>query len=131
MRIRDVIVEDAKVAQSALDLENQNRVELEKLRAASAELKLWCKRMETEAAVVKSQTNNIEMYSRRDNIIFYGIPEPQNESSVLCERAVRSFCVNQLKLSENDASRMRFVRCVVVVVDPLLPDYWGESASVV
>ena len=36
------------------------------------------------------------MYSRRDNIIFYGISEPQNESSVLCE---------------NDASRMRFVRC--------------------
>ena len=111
VRMRDDIVETAKVAQSALDLANQNRVELEKLRAENAELKLWCKRMETEAAVVKSQTNNIEMYSRRDNIIFYGIPEPQNESSVLCERAVRSFCVNQLKLSENDASRMIFVRC--------------------
>ena len=67
--------------------------------------------METEAAVVKSQTNNIEMYSRHDNIIIYGIPEPQNGSSVLCERAVRSFFVNQLQFSENDALNIGFVRC--------------------
>ena len=111
VHMRDDIVKAAKVAQSALDIANQNRIELEKLQVENAKLKLWCTRMETEAAVVKSQTNNIEMYSRRDNIIFYGIPEPQNESSVLCERAVRSFFVNQLKLSENDVSRMRFVRC--------------------
>ena len=30
----------------------------------------------------KQQTNNMETYSRRDNLVFHGISQPVNESSI-------------------------------------------------
>ena len=59
----------AQKAETALDIANQNRAELEQLRMENVELKQWCKRIQSEAAAVKSQTNRIETYSRRDNVI--------------------------------------------------------------
>ena len=53
----------------------------------------------------------METYSRRDNIIIYGIKEPENESSILCEKSVRQLFVNQLGLTNDDAAAIRFVRC--------------------
>ena len=90
VRMRDDIVETAKVAQSALDLANQNRVELEKLRAENAKLKLWCKRMETEAAVVKSQTNNIEMYIIVVVITSFSMAYRNHKMNLLFSVSVRS-----------------------------------------
>ena len=53
----------------------------------------------------------METYSRRDNIIIHGIKEPAGETSVLCEKAVRQFFVDQLKFSAIDAAAIRFARC--------------------
>ena len=101
----------AQKAETALDIANQNRAELEQLRMENVELKQWCKRIQSEAAAVKSQTNSIETYSRRDNVIFYGIKEPNNETPVLCEKAVKKFFVDHLGFSDSEAGNVAFVRC--------------------
>ena len=41
----------------------------------------------------------------------HGIIEPAGETSVLCEKAVCQFFVDQLKFSAADAAAIRFVRC--------------------
>ena len=101
----------AQKAETALDIASQNRAELEQLRMENVELKQWCKRIQSEAAAVKSQTNSIETYSRRDNIIFYGIKELQNETPVLCVKAVKKFFVDHLGFSDAEAGNVAFVRC--------------------
>ena len=101
----------AQKAETALDIANQNRAELEQLRMENVELKQWCKRIQSEAAAVKSQTNSIETYSRRDNVIFYGIKEPNNETPVLCEKAAKKFFVDHLGFSDSEAGNVAFVRC--------------------
>ena len=109
--MRAEITAVAQKAETALDIANQNRAELEQLRMENVELKQWCKRIQSEAAAVKFQTNSIETYSRRDNVIFYGIKEPQNETPVLCEKAVKKFFVEHLGFSDSEAGNVAFVRC--------------------
>ena len=53
----------------------------------------------------------METYSRRDNIIIYGIKEPSNESACLRQKAVRQLFVNQLKFTDAEAAAVPFVRC--------------------
>ena len=50
-------------------------------------------------------------YSRRDNVIFCGSKEPQNETPVLCEKAVKKFFVDHLGFSFAEAGNVAFVRC--------------------
>ena len=74
-------------------------------------LKVDYKEVKTEYSAIMTQTNNIETYSRRDNLIFYDIAEPTNESSVSCAKSVRKFMVDNLQISENTAAAVQFVRC--------------------
>ena len=60
---------------------------------------------------IKTQTNNMETYSRRDNLLFHGIDQPANESNFSCAKAVRKFMVEQLQFNDGDASAVQFVRC--------------------
>ena len=55
--------------------------------------------------------NSMETYSRRDNLIIYGIKEPANESAFLCQKAVRQLFVDQLKFSDAEAAAVPFVKC--------------------
>ena len=101
----------ARKADAAYEISSKTRSELDELRLEVTELKQWCNRLQSEATSVKSQANSMETYSRRDNIIIYGIKEPENESSILCEKSVRQLFVNQLGLTDDDAAAIRFVRC--------------------
>ena len=67
--MRTDITAVAQKAETALDIANQNRTELEQLRIENVELKQLCKQIQNEAAAVKSHTNSIGTYSRRDNFI--------------------------------------------------------------
>ena len=69
------------------------------------------KNIKSECVAIKHQTNNMETYSRRDNLVFHGISQPVNESSISCAKAVRKFMVDQLQFNEEDASAVQFVRC--------------------
>ena len=56
----------------------------------------------------KRHTNNIEMYSRRDNIVFYGIHEEAQECTSAC---ARKFMVDILKIPQDRVDAMIFIRC--------------------
>ena len=43
-------------------------------------------------------------YSRRDNLIIHGIPEPDKESPTQCEKSVKQFFVNHLNLTDQEST---------------------------
>ena len=75
------------------------------------ELKFTCHQHQNEIDDLKSQTNSIETYSRKDNIVFYGISEKNNESESQCATSVRQFMMNTLKIPQDRVNKMAFVRC--------------------
>ena len=79
----------ARKADAAHDSATKARTEMDQLRTEVAELKKWCTKLQGESVSVQSQANSMETYSRRDNLIIYGIKEPANESAFLCQKAVR------------------------------------------
>ena len=98
-------------ADAAHDIAAKTKLEMDELRIEVAELRKWCKKLQSESTTVQSQANNMETYSRRDNIIIYGVKEPANESSVLCEKAVKQLFVDQLSFTREEAAAVSFVRC--------------------
>ena len=54
--------------------------------------------------------NNLENYSRRNNIVIRGIPENNIESNAECEGKARNFFRNELQLNEETVRKMHFVR---------------------
>ena len=110
-KLRDDIVIAATTAEKAYTMATANKSALEELQAEMQDLKLWCSELKSENSSLKKQANDIELYSRRDNILFYGIKEHNNESSTLCEKAVRTFLVEKLFLSEEQSRSIPFVRC--------------------
>ena len=60
---------------------------------------------------IRSQTNSMETYSRRDTLLSHGILQPINVSNFSCAKSVREFLVNQLQMTEEVASSVQFVRC--------------------
>ena len=61
--------------------------------------------LETKIADLQNQLMAMEIYNRRANLLFYGIPEVNNED--VC-KVVRNFIVN-LGISEDEANNMAFV----------------------
>ena len=60
---------------------------------------------------MKSQANSLQTYSRRDNLIIHGIPEPDKESATQCEKSVKQFFVNHLNLTDQESTDIKFIRC--------------------
>ena len=74
-------------------------------------LKTEYRKLRDENVILKNQTNNIESYSRRDNLIIYGVTEPKNESPSQCEKLVKQSFVTHLNLTDQEAGNIEFVRC--------------------
>ena len=54
------------------------------------------------ASFEKERAIKLESHSRRNNLIFYGVPEEVNETSVKTESLLYSFLEDELKLKEDD-----------------------------
>ena len=89
----------------------QIRNEWNTVNADNKEIKLKNVLLETECEELKRQVNSVEMYSRRDNIVFYGITETQNETNDQCLVAARNFMINKLCVPENKANNFAIIRC--------------------
>ena len=89
----------------------QIRNEWNTVNADNKEIKLKNVLLETECEELKRQVNSVEMYSRRDNIVFYGITETQNETNDQCLVAARNFMINKLCVPENKANSFAIIRC--------------------
>ena len=53
---------------------------------------------------------DLEARSRRNNLLFFNIPEPEQESDTGCQQALCDFLATQLKLNEEQLSRVVFQR---------------------
>ena len=54
------------------------------------------------ASFEKERAIKLESHNRRNNLIFYGVPEEVNETSVKTESLLYSFLEDELKLKEDD-----------------------------
>lgn len=101
-------------ANDALKLAKENKTELEKLRSEVKEemdfLKFTCEKLTSENTKLKEDTEKLENYGRRDNIIFTGINEESNETKMEVENKARQFMVDHLKMEKTDVENIHFVR---------------------
>ena len=63
-------------------------------------LKTDNKVLKSEGVAIKTQTKNMETHSRRDNLLFHGIKNPENERDLSCAKAVRKFRIDQLQFMQ-------------------------------
>jgi len=106
-KLQKGLEEIKNTADTALALAESNKRDITDIRN---HFNITCERLETENKLLKQKTNNLENYSRRNNIIIRGIPESNNETSLECEEKARMFLVNELKLDGERARNMKFVR---------------------
>ena len=98
-------------ADSALNLAEQNKKDIDLIRDEINYLKFTCGNLVEENNMLKQHTNNLENYSRRNNIVVRGIAEQKGESKSDCELKARHFLKNNLNIDENTVKDMKFVRC--------------------
>ena len=77
------------------ELKAEFEAEIIELRTELKDVKQKYQYLDRENEDRKRHTNNIEMYSRRDNIVFYGIHEEAQECTSAC---ARKFMVDILKI---------------------------------
>lgn len=83
----------------------------EKCRSEVAELKTICLDLKQQNIELKEQNNNLETYSRKNNIIIRGLHEPKDESNEQCETSVKLFLKNKLKIDSAKVESIKFNRC--------------------
>lgn len=109
--VANKIEEIAVIANTALEKADNNEKAIKELRAEVTGLRKTCKGLSTENATLKEHTLSMEAYSRKDNIIIYGVNESEGESSIDCAKSVRFFFKNLLELSDEQINAIGFVRC--------------------
>ena len=75
------------------------------------ELKQKNVKLERECDALKHQVNSVETYSRKNNIVFYGITEDQHETNDQCLAAVRNFMIKNLSIPLDKANTIVVMRC--------------------
>ena len=103
MKSMDTRVQD--VDKSSSFVSGQFEDQKAKLKAANNELKSLSKKchdfegivkkMEDKNATLEEKTNDLEFRSLRENLLFHGIPEGQNEN---CETLVKQFVADKLNI---------------------------------
>lgn len=101
----------AETADRAIAAAEVNSDAILDIRSELREVRQEVKLLKLENERLREQTNKLETYSRKDNIIFYGIYRPQSESISNCAVAVRTFMKEKLNISPNVADNFDFVRC--------------------
>ena len=85
--------------------------ENKKISKENDSLRYQNEHMNNKCIELNHQTNSIENYSRRKNLVIRGISETEQESDDLCESATKTFMKTQLKLSDAAVNEMQFVKC--------------------
>ena len=103
-----------KELEESLDFANSKIATLEKKVAdqdkAIGELKGGVKTLTKQAKEEKQRAINLESHSRRNNLIFFNIPEQEDETATKSESILRNFMEVRLKLNKEDANDISFER---------------------
>lgn len=98
-------------ANYAKKLADKNAEDIFKLHKKMINLQRECISLKEENIAMKKHSDNIELYSRRDNLIIHGVNDIPNESNAQCIEAAKKFIKNQLLISPNTVDAIKFVRC--------------------
>ena len=110
---RDVLqsAKDATdMATKALETANTNTLAIADIRKELIVLKHKNDNLNNENMKLKQQTNMLESYSRRNNLVIRGIAELDGGEST-CEELAKKFFIDNMKLDKERVDKMRFVRC--------------------
>lgn len=101
-------------AESALTLAQENKSNIEQLRkefnSELSYLKFTCDKLTSENIKLQDNTDKLENYGRRDNIVFLGVPEEKDETKIQVEGKTRHFLEQHLNLEKNVVENIKFVR---------------------
>lgn len=75
------------------------RQEVEGLRAENDSLKKMQDDMHTKMSGLETKLDDLECRSRRNNVLFYGLPKPPNETAETCERTLQDFIKDKLHVT--------------------------------
>ena len=83
----------------------------EKIRDENKYLRFTCEQLTSKNKLLTQHTNNLENYSRRNNLLIRGLPVVPQETDDMCEQTTRNFLKKQLKLTDASVDNMQFVGC--------------------
>lgn len=98
-------------AKSALELAKQNEISIRDIKRESIELKKESIELKKENNFLRNKMKDLETFSRKDNLLIYGLHEPVGESAVYCSRSVKKLFVDVLELEQATVDSMIFTRC--------------------
>ncbi len=99
----DVIKSISHTSDVVEEIEHDNEELQQKCRLLEGRLT----RAEREIELLKEEMLIQEARTMRDNLTFFNIPEPNNES---CEKTLRQFLTQEMKISDSDMAKIRFDR---------------------
>ena len=118
--IDGIITKQKQLENTNADLEKSLEFAQESIEALServaaqekkiSELEKGVNELTKNAKLEKERAIKLESHSRRNNLIFYGIPEGKNENSSNTESTLFSFMENNLKLKEEDIDEISIER---------------------
>ena len=74
------------------------------------ELNIQLCKMSQQSNMQQMRIIDLEARSRRNNLIFFNISEPENETNFDCENVLLTFLYNRLKLGHSDIDKIVFQR---------------------
>ena len=95
-------------ANTALKIAEESKAISLDLKEEMNKILNYCETLKTENINLKQNVNQLDNYSRRNNLVIGGIEEKDNEQ---CEKLVRPFFKDKLKLDSNSVNHMRIVGC--------------------
>lgn len=78
------------------ELETAKR-ELKKMKTTCDNLEKNAKTLQNDKSTLESKLNDLEYRSMRDNLMFYGVPEQENED---CENRIKALIAEKLEISQ-------------------------------
>ena len=95
-------------AKTALKIAEESKAISFDLKEEMNKILNYCETLKTENINLKQNVNQLDNYSRRNNLVIVGIEEKDNYQ---CEKLVRTFFKDKLKLDSNSVNQMRIVGC--------------------
>ena len=80
---------------------NNLKTEVQNMKEVMSELTEENNNLRTQLQDLARKTDDLECRSKRNNLIFYGIPRADNETSQDCEGIVRDLITDKLELAED------------------------------
>ena len=96
-------LDDLKMDMNDVRKESYNnlKTEVQNMKEAVSELTTENNNLKTQLQDLARKTDDVECRSKRNNLIFHGIPRADNETSQDCEGIVRDLITDKLELADD------------------------------